>query len=137
MSAHARRKLAEGTGFEPADGLPHLLISSQMPLTTQPPFHSSEIKNLRTLRTVPLFCYIPDLDPAFFDCEAKNRTPNRVPRNNGRNIYPKTAIGVRFTKCRSCSNKSAAEHIMAESKWTARPFAKVSRPAFGQAPNCA
>lgn len=30
--------MAEGTGFEPADGLPHLLISSQMPLTTQPPF---------------------------------------------------------------------------------------------------
>ena len=30
--------LAEGVGFEPTDELPHLLISSQMPLTTQPPF---------------------------------------------------------------------------------------------------
>ena len=30
--------VAEGEGFEPPDGLPHLLISSQVPLTTQPPF---------------------------------------------------------------------------------------------------
>lgn len=30
--------MAEGEGFEPPDGLPHLLISSQVPLTTQPPF---------------------------------------------------------------------------------------------------
>src|SRR5262245_55064058 len=32
------RKLAEGVGFEPTDGLPHRLISSQVPSTTQPPF---------------------------------------------------------------------------------------------------
>ena len=32
------RKMAEGVGFEPTDELPHLLISSQVPLTTQPPF---------------------------------------------------------------------------------------------------
>jgi hypothetical protein len=31
-------KLAEGVGFEPTNGLPRLLISSQVPLTTQPPF---------------------------------------------------------------------------------------------------
>ena len=31
-------KLAEGVGFEPTVGLPLLLISSQVPLTTQPPF---------------------------------------------------------------------------------------------------
>ena len=31
-------KMAEGVGFEPTDELPHLLISSQVPLTTQPPF---------------------------------------------------------------------------------------------------
>ena len=30
--------MAEGVGFEPTDGLPRLLISSQVPLTTQPPF---------------------------------------------------------------------------------------------------
>lgn len=33
-------RVAEGVGFEPTDELPHLLISSQMPLTTQPPFRS-------------------------------------------------------------------------------------------------
>src|ERR1700749_1731688 len=32
------RLLAEGVGFEPTVELPLLLISSQMPLTTQPPF---------------------------------------------------------------------------------------------------
>ena len=31
--------MAEGVGFEPTDGLPRLLISSQVPLTTHPPFH--------------------------------------------------------------------------------------------------
>jgi hypothetical protein len=31
-------KMAEGVGFEPTVGLPLLLISSQVPLTTQPPF---------------------------------------------------------------------------------------------------
>jgi hypothetical protein len=30
--------MAEGVGFEPTVGLPLLLISSQVPLTTQPPF---------------------------------------------------------------------------------------------------
>ena len=34
-------KLAEGRGFEPPVALRLLLISSQMPLTTQPPFHPS------------------------------------------------------------------------------------------------
>ena len=31
-------RLAEGRGFEPPVGLPLRLISSQVPLTTQPPF---------------------------------------------------------------------------------------------------
>ena len=31
--------MAEGVGFEPTVALRLLLISSQMPLTTQPPFH--------------------------------------------------------------------------------------------------
>ena len=31
-------EMAEGVGFEPTVELPLLLISSQMPLTTQPPF---------------------------------------------------------------------------------------------------
>ena len=33
------RKVAEGVGFEPTVELPQRLISSQVPLTTQPPFH--------------------------------------------------------------------------------------------------
>ena len=32
--------MAEGVGFEPTVRLPVLLISSQMPLTTQPPFQT-------------------------------------------------------------------------------------------------
>ena len=32
--------MAEGVGFEPTLGLPLSLISSQVPSTTQPPFHS-------------------------------------------------------------------------------------------------
>ena len=36
-------KLAEGVGFEPTVGLPLLLISSQVPLTTQPPFHFADL----------------------------------------------------------------------------------------------
>jgi hypothetical protein len=34
------KQVAEGVGFEPTDELPHLLISSQVPLTTQPPFRT-------------------------------------------------------------------------------------------------
>src|SRR6266516_268857 len=37
LSSH-ENKLAEGRGFEPPVGLPPRLISSQVPLTTQPPF---------------------------------------------------------------------------------------------------
>jgi hypothetical protein len=33
-------EMAEGRGFEPPVGLRLRLISSQVPLTTQPPFHS-------------------------------------------------------------------------------------------------
>src|SRR5579863_9602972 len=33
--------MAEGVGFEPTVGLPLLLISSQVPLTTQPPFQTT------------------------------------------------------------------------------------------------
>jgi hypothetical protein len=32
--------MAEGVGFEPTVQLPVLLISSQVPLTTQPPFRA-------------------------------------------------------------------------------------------------
>ncbi len=34
--------MAEGVGFEPTVALRLLLISSQVPLTTQPPFRSQE-----------------------------------------------------------------------------------------------
>jgi hypothetical protein len=41
--------MAEGVGFEPTDELPHLLISSQVPLTTQPPFQPFIYKRLMNL----------------------------------------------------------------------------------------
>ncbi len=43
--------LAEGVGFEPTVGLPQRLISSQVPLTTQPPFHLI-FKNFGVLRAI-------------------------------------------------------------------------------------
>ena len=36
--------VAEGEGFEPPVGLPQRLISSQVPLTTQPPFRPMQSK---------------------------------------------------------------------------------------------
>ena len=39
--------MAEGVGFEPTVALRLRLISSQVPLTTQPPFHSFIYNNLR------------------------------------------------------------------------------------------
>ena len=41
-------KLAEGEGFEPTLGLLLSLISSQVPSTTQPPFHPFIYKHLAT-----------------------------------------------------------------------------------------
>ena len=38
--------MAEGVGFEPTVELPLLLISSQVPLTTQPPFQPFNLKHL-------------------------------------------------------------------------------------------
>src|SRR3954470_16495659 len=38
-------KLAEGRGFEPPVALRLRLISSQVPLTTQPPFRSTQFAN--------------------------------------------------------------------------------------------
>jgi hypothetical protein len=40
LSRLLKVKLAEGVGFEPTVRLPVRLISSQVPSTTQPPFHS-------------------------------------------------------------------------------------------------
>ena len=44
--------MAEGVGFEPTVGLLLLLISSQVPLTTQPPFQANEINAFLKPRTV-------------------------------------------------------------------------------------
>src|SRR5437868_10012125 len=43
-ATHGRERLAEGRGFEPPVGLPLRLISSQVPLTTQPPFRPMQRK---------------------------------------------------------------------------------------------
>ena len=45
--------MAEGVGFEPTLGFPLSLISSQVPSTTQPPFHSFIINIGYLFRTVP------------------------------------------------------------------------------------
>src|SRR5882757_5004299 len=45
--------MAEGVGFEPTVGLPLLLISSQVPLTTQPPFHSMSAIIFKAGKTLP------------------------------------------------------------------------------------
>jgi hypothetical protein len=53
------KEVAEGVGFEPTAGLPLLLISSQVPLTTQPPFHLKthdlQITRAHRLLFVPRF----------------------------------------------------------------------------------
>ena len=50
-------KLAEGVGFEPTDGLPRLLISSQVPLTTQPPFRAFICKGFMRFLKNPVDFY--------------------------------------------------------------------------------
>ena len=43
------KKVAEGVGFEPTVGLPQRLISSQVPLTTQPPFQPIDLQRFTTI----------------------------------------------------------------------------------------
>src|SRR5437016_1918168 len=45
-------QLAEGERFELSLGLPLSLISSQVPSTTQPPFHSFVCNNLQSFKTL-------------------------------------------------------------------------------------
>jgi hypothetical protein len=56
-------KMAEGVGFEPTDGLPHLLISSQVPLTTQPPFQPLVYRLFIRFCGMPFFHCTPPLHP--------------------------------------------------------------------------
>ena len=49
-------------GFEPTDGLPHLLISSQVPLTTQPPFQPLIIRHLQQIQPLQFDFLIPESD---------------------------------------------------------------------------
>jgi hypothetical protein len=44
-------------GFEPTDGLPHLLISSQVPLTTQPPFQPNLFYRAKSLFAISRFAF--------------------------------------------------------------------------------
>ena len=55
--------LAEGVGFEPTLGLPLSLISSQVPSTTQPPFRTLIINDLRLIIPAQFFLCIPALYP--------------------------------------------------------------------------
>ena len=64
-----RKTMAEGEGFEPPVQLPGLLISSQVPLTTQPPFRSINFKDvLSTFRLLHFSHCTPPLYPLDFNC---------------------------------------------------------------------
>ena len=60
--------LAEGVGFEPTVALRLLLISSQMPLTTQPPFLPLIYMHFISLNAFGLFHCTPPLHPVDFNC---------------------------------------------------------------------
>jgi hypothetical protein len=63
-------------GFEPTVRLPVRLISSQVPLTTQPPFPPFVINDLqRFWRNAFLLC-IPLLNPVTFACERLTGYPS-------------------------------------------------------------
>ena len=55
--------MAEGVGFEPTDGLPRLLISSQVPLTTQPPFQTIRYQTLAAIGKDSNFSIAPPFNP--------------------------------------------------------------------------
>jgi hypothetical protein len=67
--------MAEGEGFEPPDGLPHLLISSQVPLTTQPPFPPARAMNQLPGR---------EASPAFIQILAPRQNSDRNELRSGR-----------------------------------------------------
>ena len=54
--------MAEGVGFEPTLGFPLSLISSQVPSTTQPPFHSFIINDLQLTQSLLPEFLIPQSD---------------------------------------------------------------------------
>ena len=68
--------MAEGVGFEPTDELPHLLISSQVPLTTQPPFQPVAAQLSTTQKTSSSFFHCtPPFDPGALHSPLKKPLP--------------------------------------------------------------
>src|SRR5271169_3158014 len=93
-------KLAEGVGFEPTVRLPVRLISSQVPLTTQPPFQPFIIKHLHQ---PPSLCFLPVsllYSPWFLTVQPESDAQTTA--INETKPCPKTAGGARFLRCRIC-----------------------------------
>jgi hypothetical protein len=105
-------KLAEGVGFEPTVGLPQRLISSQVPLTTQPPFQPFIIKYLQQTSARTILHCIPALCPVAYGPMPADRTAKRAVGNE-RNTCLKIASGARYQGCRICLSKPATAIIMA------------------------
>ena len=90
-------KVAEEVGFEPTDGLPHLLISSQVPLTTQPPFRPLIIKHLRLLFGIRLYFYSLILQLVFMQTKTPDKIWQKAPVAN---LYRYVPTGVYYARPR-------------------------------------
>ena len=128
------QELAEGVGFEPTVRLPVRLISSQVPLTTQPPFQPSKLQALTSIPFQSCFLTAPN---RLQSCNCYRVA--KQDRENVKNTCQRMASGVRFRKCRICSNTLSVGTILERSKSTAESFAranlsKVSPPADKLAP---
>src|ERR1035441_2824447 len=80
------RELAEGVGFEPTVRLPVRLISSQVPLTTQPPFQPRIINHLQLPASPCFFLCIPSLYPVAFEHAIRLGCPNKLPQTRGASV---------------------------------------------------
>jgi integrase len=94
--------MAEGVGFEPTVGLRLRLISSQVPLTTQPPFQSFTTNHLRTNRSGSVDNWILQL----YTCCVKERQQEQMAakspwqKTNFANLIRYVPSGVYFARLR-------------------------------------
>ena len=90
--------MAEGVGFEPTVGLLLLLISSQVPLTTQPPFHPLLIllRIYHFFRSRQICIFYTDVLYCLHEDEqnrANDRTGTKMANNARRESSPQREIG--------------------------------------------
>ena len=89
-------RLAEGEGFEPPHALRRLLISIQVPLTTQPPFRCSSLLRFRAILGRPIVF----------------ETPRRHPRDMQTTDRAAAVTKTNVTNLR-CSEPSATYYLLA------------------------